>query len=142
MTAVTPTRIRPVLRAGLVAAALLSLAACGGIADDAPTNASVEEFCTTYYDLESSAEDVAQKLAETGTPEGIGEQERDGFELYVDALNDEGGTANGDVTSVEVPQDDKADGEAFIAYADTTCADYVPGAAPGDAPSEPTEGAS
>ncbi len=109
------------LRAGLATAVLLTLAACGGIADDAPTDADQTEFCAAYYDETATAQDVADRLAEIGTPAGISESERNGFESYVDALADEGDTPYKDVETVKIPADDKADGTAFIDYAQDLC---------------------
>ena len=129
-------RSRHVVRAGIAAAALMTLAACSGLADDAPTDASVEDFCAAYL-FDGTAEETAQEMAEVGTPEGVSDEVRNGFETYVDALNDEGDTANADVLTVEVPEDDRADGEAFVEYVGTTCAGQggAPTEAPTDAPS-------
>lgn len=132
------TDSRPALRTGLVAAALLTLAACGGIADDAPTDADETEFCQAYYDEESSAQDVADDLARIGTPEGITDDQRNGFEVYVDGLADEGDTPNKDVDTVQIPADDQGDGTAFVNYARDLCSPLLN---PTD-PAAPTDPAS
>lgn len=127
---------RPVLRGGVLAVAFLTLAACGGIADDAPSNADLTEFCNTYYDEESTAQEVAQKLAGIGTPDDISDAERNGFEVYVDGLEDEGDSPNKDVDEVQIPADDKADGQAFVTYAGEACSTIAP-TDPSADPSEP-----
>jgi hypothetical protein len=126
---------RSVLRGGVLAAALLTLAACGGIADDAPNDADLTEFCNTYYNESQTAEQVAKKLADVGTPKGISSSERNGFEVYVDGLDDEGDTPNKDLTEVKIPADDKADGTAFVAYAKEACSTVDPSADPSVDPS-------
>lgn len=123
-------------RVGLVAAALLTLTACGGVASDAPTDATVEAFCTSIgeEDVDLTAEEAAEKLADIGTPEDISEAERNGFEAYVNALSDEGDTKAADVTVVEVSEDDKSDGEAFLTYQSEVCTEFLEELAPTDAP--------
>ncbi|MDO9456710.1 hypothetical protein [Nocardioides sp.] len=136
---------RPVVRVGFVAAALLTLAACGGIADDAPTDADPQAFCDAYFSETQTAEEVAKELADIGTPEDISDDERNGFETYVEGLDDEGDKANKDVSSVQIPADDQEDGNAFVTYAQNTCGALQaptedPSAAPSEEPTEePTE---
>lgn len=128
------------LRAGLTVAVLLGLAACGGIADDAPTDADPTEFCRAYYDEEATAADVADRLAEIGTPDDISDEERNGFEVYVEGLQDEGDSPNRDVSTVQIPADDQADGRAFVDYASNLCTTLLAPTDPSD-PASPSESA-
>ncbi|MCW2814485.1 MAG: hypothetical protein JWN84_1940 [Nocardioides sp.] len=130
------TRTR--LRAGVVAVALLGLAACGGIADDAPTDADATAFCEAYYDESATAEEVADELATIGTPSDISDEERNGFEVYVEGLQDEGDRPNVDVSEVQIPADDRADGTAFVEYASNLCTPLLTPTDPVD-PSDPSD---
>jgi hypothetical protein len=78
-----------------------SLTACGGDdASDAPDDASVEDFCEAFnaddnVDEDASAEEQldaakeqADKVIEVGTPEDMSDDEREGFEIFVDAIKD------------------------------------------------------
>lgn len=71
------------------------LSACGGAADaaDAPTDATTEEFCDNVDDIEDAedsgdARDLAEDWAETGTPEEIDGDAREGFELFTGVMQD------------------------------------------------------
>lgn len=86
----------------------LSLTACGGSdADDAPESASKEDFCEVYRDepdesadLESKSvdeqvdyaidylRDATDRLKDVGTPEDIPDDAREGYELYLDVIDD------------------------------------------------------
>jgi len=123
----------------LGAAVLLALAlgACGG----APTDASKTEFCaattdqswTDALDTDSDGGDIADalqewgdQLSEVGTPEGISDDAREGFELTVDYLRhvdsddfddlDDAAPTNGDLTD-----DEQEKVTAFDEYVSTTC---------------------
>ena len=129
------------LRAGLVASALLGLAACGGIADDAPTDADPTAFCEAYYDESATAAEVADELASVGTPDDISDEERNGFEVYVEGLQDEGDSPNRDISTVQIPADDQVDGQAFVDYASALCTSLLAPTDPSD-PSDPSDPAS
>lgn len=118
----------------------LSLTACGG----APTDASEKDFCEAYNSSEDipddastgeqvdSIKDTGEQLEETGTPEGISDEELEGFEIFVDKITsiDEDGLE--EVLKAEdeeavndalgVSSDDAAKVQAFTEYADETCA--------------------
>jgi hypothetical protein len=123
----------------------LSLTACGDDAGGAPSDASEKEFCEAYNqesDLgeDASAEEevdeahqMADKLKEVGTPEGISDDEREGFEILVDAVADINEDDIENFTNAESEDDFKdalgASDEdydkvnAFLSYAQTTCAE-------------------
>jgi hypothetical protein len=133
--------------AGIVLVAGLASGCGGSGASDggAPTDASEASFCGTFTDFASSlsngsAEDdtatqvknvkeAVGKLEDTGTPKGITDEGRQGFELFVGLIND----LDDDVTEAQLNKigDDMSDAdtkklEAFTTYAGTTCADAAP----------------
>ncbi len=122
---------RPAAALGVTALLAFSLAACGG---DAPTDASVEDFCNAFNDSPDDIDpqndaasavdavhDYADNLNEVGTPEGISEDARHGFETLVDALSDvdEDDVAEEDSDRFSAQQ--KADVEALTEYVGKTC---------------------
>lgn len=74
---------------GAAVAAAVVLAGCGG--SGIPTGASVKEFCgagSTFSSATKFADGVkaAEKLHDTGTPQGIPADARKGFVLVVDLV--------------------------------------------------------
>ena len=101
---------RPVWALALASSAVL--AGCGGAAEGAPTDASPEEFCAAIDwfvdegldrfkggepppaadDMAELARDWSDRLVEVGTPENMSIDAREGFEAFVDRIDDlEGG---------------------------------------------------
>jgi hypothetical protein len=155
---------RALATGAVVVMAGFSLAACGdddngdgggggssdsGDAGDSPDNADTDDFCAIFTEMTSdldgagsadeqadAAHELADKLADVGTPEGADESQRNGFELYVDFLadvesddiekfedadpNDEDAFAN----TLGMDEDEVADVTAFFTFAATAC---VPG---------------
>ena len=138
--------------AGAGSAAILlafSLTACGGGGggSDAPDDASKDKFCEAYggqldafseIDPESSEADQAKALVdglkkwaddleEVGTPDGISEEEREGFEITIEELGDldadevEKAIKDGDSDFAEVSKDDEEKANAFNEYATKEC---------------------
>lgn len=113
--------------AGLVLAAG-ALTACGG----APDDASKDDFCKAIEgaptDEKPSQDDVdkwVDELKDTGTPEGISDDERSGFEVLVDALDDADVDDLDDSFQFEdvvKDKDDRKDVEKFFVYYGKTCA--------------------
>ena len=102
---------------GLLAAGLLALlTACGGSdvkGADAPADATEKEFCALIADIDlSDPKSFVEDLAETGTPAGIPEDARAGFEVMID-----------NATADEISDGDQEKVNAFVAYFTTTCAD-------------------
>lgn len=136
------------------AAVLLTsaLAACGGgSSESAPENASEDEFCAAYLDIFQVEDGAgirawAEDFEEVGTPDGIGEEERRGFEVLLEyAAEVPEDTALEDIEDPDVSAEDEAAGEAFALYVQETCADQIQEQlteqlpdleAPSDAPSE------
>jgi hypothetical protein len=121
-----------------------SLTACGG---DAPTDASTDDFCEAFnaqsavfteLDPEASPADqaealtdglkeYAEKLEEVGTPEGISDEAREGFEITVDELGDldegdvEKAIEDGDSNFAGISDEDEEKANAFNEYASEEC---------------------
>jgi len=77
------------LAAGLLLVGL-GTSACGGGADSAPKDASVEDFCSAMEGFgddsaaESKVADHVDELRDTGTPSDMPEDARKGFESIID----------------------------------------------------------
>lgn len=122
--------------AGLALVAGL-VSGCGG---GAPTDASEKQFCDSFTELAASSQpadgtDTADQvkavkkavgaLEETGTPESISDDARQGFELFTGLVGD----LDDNVSEDELNKigDDLSDGDdelltAFQSYASKTCA--------------------
>ena len=109
--------------AAILAAALMSLAACSGgpAGADAPADADVDDFCEIIGDLDvSDPERLIEDLVEVGTPDGAPEEARDGFEVLID---------KGDEDENDVSAEDQEKVDTFFGYVLDTC-----GAFPADDP--------
>lgn len=127
----------------------LSLSACGG---DAPTDASKEDFCDaygsvfeTFSDIDAEAseseqadalvdgfKDFADELEDVGTPDGIPDDARDGFEITIDLLGDldkddvEKAIKEGNNEFAKASDDDQKKVDAFDEYATDECGEPEP----------------
>lgn len=137
------TTLKPIRRrVAAVSAPLLlalSLTACGGDdASGAPDDASSEEFCKVFLDQDTeidsedadaqleAAQDVADQLSEVGTPADFTDEEREGFELLIEFINDLDADdveefTNADDPSEVLDEDDAAKVTAFTAAAAEAC---------------------
>jgi hypothetical protein len=115
----------------------------GGDAADAPSDASVEEFCQPFVDMlqEVSAEgedlsdadavrlakETADKLRETGTPADMPEDARRGFELVVEKLADLPDDATKDEVekAQELTDEEQTYSTALSQYIASNCADQL-----------------
>jgi hypothetical protein len=105
-----------------------TMTACGGPPDDA----SKKDFCKAIEaaptDDKPSQDDVDEwvdELKDTGTPGDIADDERNGFEVLVDALDDADVDDLDDGSSLEdvvKDSEDRKDVEKFFAYYGKTCA--------------------
>ncbi len=138
------TPVKRVVGAGSAAVLLaFSLTACGG----APTDASKEDFCDAFnsseeifadIDPEAEAKDqagdvtdaykeFADKLEEVGTPDGISDDAREGFEIFVEELGDldeddvEKFLEDPEKDIAEVSKDDEKKVNEFTEYAGKEC---------------------
>ena len=118
------------LKAWIAVMALMAAAGCGDGGDsgsgesgtgssassgsDAPTDASIEDFCSTFEATQMiSGDDAAVQLAATGTPSDIPADARAGFEFLID--HPKGGE---DVI-------ENKDVSAYVTYGSKTCADLI-----------------
>ncbi|KQY57512.1 MULTISPECIES: hypothetical protein [unclassified Nocardioides] len=111
-------------RLALVGASLVlvgGLAACGGSPDDA----SKDDFCKAMDKVGKAGDDfdkykdAVDELSDTGTPENIDDDARDGFEFLVDEVGD--ADSEKDLDDVDVKGDDKKATEAFGKYYAKEC---------------------
>jgi hypothetical protein len=121
-------------------------AGCGGNGGGgAPDNASQEDFCDAYtsifdgMDLESEPsneeavqmmKDWGERMEETGTPEDMSEEARQGFELMVDTLAD----IDADISAEDLDKigddwsaEQEKQGEALQTYVGENCEFSLPG---------------
>ena len=114
----------------------------------APTDASVKEFCATanstledtgflkalekkdYDKVAEIFKEQAEKAEKVGTPKGIPDDAREGFEIQVDALKDlDGDTVKKGFEAKDqqafedelIPKDDQKKVEAYTKYEAETC---------------------
>ncbi|HWJ81748.1 MAG TPA: hypothetical protein VNS55_05880 [Nocardioides sp.] len=144
---------RPAAALGAAAVLAFSLTACGGGGGgSAPDDASKDDFCKAWNDaftplasLEGDAnqdqldkfKDAVDNLADVGTPSDISDDQRKGFEVFVDAvddisLDDFNSDSGDDIPGVS--KDDQAKVQDFVQWAFTDCTD-VPSDLPTDSPS-------
>lgn len=126
--------MKKVLAAAVLVLAGSSLTACGGGGDDAPTDASKEDFCDAFLagpflEEAPTGKDFkawGDKMEKVGTPKGISKSERNGFVVLLDAIDDlDDSDKAEDINDVKVSDEDDADAEAFFTYAGETCADQL-----------------
>lgn len=120
----------------VVAAAAAGCSGSGG-AGGAPTDASQDDFCTTFTSLDGTqsadstaaeqikaAKDAAAQLADTGTPQDMTDDERAGFEVFIDTVNGiDDGASQSELDNIDstVSSADKARVDAFLTYTTKTC---------------------
>jgi hypothetical protein len=147
---------------GVAAAVLLTGDDDGGDADEAPKSASVEEFCDGLDEFDEvdddaspeeqvdQAHEIADRLAEIGTPEDIPDDAREGFEIYLEAISEvdaEDIEALDEVESEEeladalgISSEEQEKITAFLEYTFETCSEFSTPDVPSDVPTElPTD---
>jgi hypothetical protein len=133
------------MKIALLAASLVlvggTATACGG---GAPTDASKADFCDSFTKINESAagsdggdpskdeikkvKDAVKDLEDTGTPESISDDAREGFEIFTGAVAD----IDDDATAKDLEEldqfsgDEKKKFEAFGEYVSKTCAPETP----------------
>ncbi|MBM7518145.1 hypothetical protein [Nocardioides nitrophenolicus] len=123
-----------ILGTGAVLLLGAALTGCGG----PPGDASAHEFCATWQQDSGNgvegARDRAAALEEVGTPAGLGDDARDGFEIFVEQLGSidaeqltQLDQVAADVTSLAdvygIDEDEAEDVLAFFDYVTATCAE-------------------
>lgn len=116
-----------------------TLVGCGGAdGGSAPDSASEEDFCAAFVKIseETSADssdteaqieqakEAAEELADVGTPEGIPEDARKGFELIIDLINEvESDASEEDLTGIfeELSEDEQKSFTSLFTYVSETC---------------------
>lgn len=112
----------------IVLAAGLTLTACGG----PPEDASKDEFCSAIDFTKVSddpdqdeIDDFVDELEDTGTPKGIPDDAREGFEKFVDVIGDvDVDDDEDDITQQledDVDGDDEDNINALFEYVGKTC---------------------
>lgn len=160
----TPIK-RPMAAAGAAVLLALSLSACGG---GAPTDASKDDYCEAVQGTSGDEEfskaledkdwdkiadlykDAADDVEEVGTPDDISDEEREGFEIQLDAIKSVNGddiekafnSEGEDPFEDEFSDDEKDKVKAYQKYESETCADSgsdsgvdTPSIDPSDVPS-------
>lgn len=150
------------LRRAAATSSLLLLApfaaACGGDDDasSAPSDASKDDFCTSYSSIFESLlgaptqgsedeqkkaavkalQDWSDKMREVGTPEDLPDDARQGFELLLDEASDIDDVDDLDDLddNSDYSADEKKQAEALNTWIASNCADSMPGL-PSDVPS-------
>lgn len=111
--------------------------ACGG--DEPPTepsaapqDASPEDFCRVYADIEDSggddldaAKDAVDRLVEVGTPEDIPDDARSGFETLGELVRQADEQDDLETLGADLGEQVQSDFLAFIGYVTQTCADEL-----------------
>lgn len=133
-------RVRSQGAASLVMAVAL-LTGCGGAAEDAPSDASLKDFCAAREwfvteglarfeggefpppedDVAALARDWAEELTDVGTPANMSTDAREGFEKFIDRIDDLDG---GDMGSFGWGDSGAWEGEAeesFANYVTNSC---------------------
>lgn len=143
------------MKHALIAASLVLVAGttfgCGGDSDDkaAPETTSTDDFCTAYKSLFSSFEgattppsdaeavtaikDWADEMEQTGTPEDIPADAKEGFDLVLETIAD----IPDDATKQEIQQltedlstEEQKASDAFGTWASETCPTEAPSSTP------------
>jgi hypothetical protein len=144
---------RPAVALGAAALLAFSLAACGGGSggSDAPDSASKDDFCKAFADAFTPLanlsgdptevqfndfKDAVDHLGDVGTPSDISDDNRKGFEVFVDAVHDGSyDDFKGESDSLPgVSADDETKAEAFFTWSSNQCAAEL--GAPTDVPTD------
>jgi hypothetical protein len=116
------------------------LSGCGDSDDDSPAAASEEDFCATFTKLGEEFTEmgtdpdpaavikaikaIAEDMEDTGTPEDIGDDARDGFEItleQIDELDDDASMDEFMALGDDVSASDQEKVDAFDDYLSETC---------------------
>jgi PBP1b-binding outer membrane lipoprotein LpoB len=116
--------VRRRLEAGAVIAGCVLLAGCGG--GGIPEDASVKEFCKAGDAFAKATKfpdgvKAANELHDTGTPKGIPDDARDGFELVVKLVTDSDDQADLEKRYKKLTATEKKSVEQLDAYIAKTC---------------------
>ncbi len=129
----TRSRRRPSLGVAALALVLGGATACGSDEPSAaPDDASAEDFCGVYADIEDSggddleaAQDAVDRLVEVGTPEDIPDDARAGFETLGELVRQADDQDDLETLGEDLGEQVQSDFLAFIGYVTQTCADEL-----------------
>ena len=120
------------------------LTGCGGGSDDAPDSASKKDFCDAFEAVGKAGDDFdqgkekLQDLKDTGTPEDIPDDAKEGFDILMDVVDDADSSDDAGKALEGLSSGDQKKVEAFTTYTIKKCTDL--GDLPSDLPSDlPTE---
>lgn len=130
---------RPAVALGAAVLFAFSLTACGGDSGSAPDDASKGDFCDAVgnafkpllslegepnEDQFKEFQDKVGELKDVGTPDGLSADQRDGFEIFVDAVHDaDYQDFKDDPQNIPgVNDEDQAKAQDFLTYATAECA--------------------
>ncbi|RYP88714.1 hypothetical protein EKO23_02195 [Nocardioides guangzhouensis] len=133
------------MRVALVGAGMVLMAGMlAGCGDDAPENASKEDFCDAFEAVGSAGDDFdkgkerLQDLKDTGTPEDIPDDAREGFDILLGVVEDADSADEVDKAAEDLSKEDTKKVEAFTTYTIKKCTDLgdLPSEMPSDMPTE------
>ena len=140
------------MRAALVGAGLVLMAGlvsgCSDTPDEASDDASKKDFCDEFAKLGESGDDFDKSkdafkdLEETGTPEDIPDDAREGFEIIIEIAGDADSEKDAEKQAEDLSKEDQTKLAAFGTYTVKTCMDVpeLPSDLPTELPSDfPTE---
>ena len=112
-------------RLALASAGLMllgGLTACGGSPDDA----SEKDFCKAFEKVSATSDfdkfqDAVDDFSDVGTPKGISEDARKGFEMIVDEAKDADSEKDFEDADKDFSKDEKKQVEEFSKYVGETC---------------------
>jgi hypothetical protein len=132
------TTMKAALTIAGLALAFTGVTGCGS--DDAPADASEEDFCANFTEfdetLQSFGDDpdvgavvkamkgAADDMEETGTPEDMPDDARAGFEFTIDklqGLDDDASEEDVAALGEDISESDEKDSAAFDEYLSDTC---------------------
>lgn len=132
-------RMKTALTLAGLALTMGGLVGCGGD-DGMPTDASSEDFCANFQQLSedlggfgedadpkdaiSALQDAADKIRETGVPESASDEEREGLEVTLDAIDGIDSDASlEDISTLDetLSESEQKKSEAFDDYLEEEC---------------------
>ena len=128
------------MRGALVGAGLALVAGVlAGCSDAAPDDASEEEFCDAFGKLGTSGTDFDKNmdafkdLEDTGTPDDIPDDAREGFEIVIDTADEADNQEDAAKAFEDLSQADEKKVTSFFTYTIKKCSDLP--SLPSDLPS-------
>ena len=132
------------MRGALVGAGVVLVAGvltgCGG-GSGAPDDASEKDFCDGFQKLGESGDDFDKSkdafkdLEDTGTPDDMPDDAREGFELIIDIADEADSSKDAEKKVADLSKDEQKKVEAFSTYTVKKCMD-LPTELPSDLPTE------